>query len=50
MKKNRIRKALERLEKQLVSKTKTEKKTGKKVSLTEHDVKRIEKEIEILKK
>ena len=37
--------ALERLKAQLESGTKTEKKTGKTVSLTDTDKKRIEKEI-----
>jgi hypothetical protein len=41
--------ALDRLETQLESGTKTQKKTGKTVSLTEADKKRISKEIGILK-
>ena len=40
--------ALRRLETQLESGTKVQKKTGKTVSLTEKDKKRISKEIEIL--
>lgn len=40
--------ALQRLEKQLESGTKVEKKTNKTVSLTESDKKRISKEIDIL--
>lgn len=40
--------ALVRLETQLESGTKAEKKTGKTVSLTEKDKKRISKEIDIL--
>jgi hypothetical protein len=40
--------ALVRLEEQLESGTKTQKGTGKSVSLTEKDKKRISKEIEIL--
>jgi hypothetical protein len=41
--------ALDRLEFQLESGTKTEKKSGKTISLTEKDKKRISKEIGILK-
>lgn len=40
--------ALQRLESQLESGTKVQKKTGKTVSLTESDKKRISKEIESL--
>ena len=40
---------LERLENQLESGTKTQKKTSKIVSLTESDKKRISKEVEVLK-
>ncbi len=40
--------ALVRLEAQLESGTKAEKKTGKTVSLTEKDKKRISKEIDVL--
>jgi 5-bromo-4-chloroindolyl phosphate hydrolysis protein len=42
--------ALERLENQLTTKTKTKKKSFEKVGLTEKDLKRIKKEIEVLKK
>lgn len=42
--------ALSRLETQLVSGTKIAKKTAKSLPLTEGDKKRIEKEIDILKK
>jgi hypothetical protein len=41
--------ALARLEAQLTSGVKPSKKTNKKVPLSKHDVKRIEKEISILK-
>ena len=48
---DRRTKVLDRLKQQLADKTKTEKKThNKKVSLTEVDKKRIEREIEILSK
>lgn len=50
-KKERQRKALDRLEKQLSMGTKTKKKTlGEQTSLTDKDKKRIKGEIEILKK
>ena len=49
-KRSRQARVLEVLEKQLKSGVKTEKKTTDvKVPLTEHDIKRINKEIEILK-
>jgi hypothetical protein len=47
---DRKKRALDRLQKQLESGTKTEKKGTKKVSLSETDKKRIQKEIEILSK
>jgi len=50
MKKSRQKRVLEVLEKQLVLGTKTQKGTlSDKVELTEHDKKRIQKEIGILK-
>lgn len=49
-KKDRQQRALERLQKQLKSGTKTQAKTNKKVPLSETDIKRIEKEIGILSK
>lgn len=45
----RRKNALARLEAQLISGVKTEKKSSKKVPLTDSDKKRIEKEISILK-
>jgi len=42
--------ALQRLEAQLASGVKTEKKSNKKVPLTESDKNRIQKEMDILKK
>lgn len=47
---DRRNKALARLEKQLESGNKTERKTNKKVPLSDTDKKRIEKEINILSK
>lgn len=47
---DRRKNALSRLESQLASGNKTAKKTNKKIPLTDGDKKRIEKEIEILKK
>lgn len=49
MKLERKKNALARLEAQLVSGVKTEKKSSKKIPLTDSDKKRIEKEIETLK-
>jgi len=46
---SRRERVLESLQKQLVDKTKTEKKTGDKVELTEKDTERIKSEIDILK-
>lgn len=47
---DRKKRALDRLETQLTSGTKTQKKSVKKVPLTDGDKKRIEKEIVILSK
>ena len=49
-KKVRQQLALERLEDQLKSNTKTAKKSQEKVDLTDQDIRRIEQEIEKLKK
>ena len=49
MKQIRKKNALSRLEAQLISGVKTEKKGNKKIPLTDSDKKRIEKEIDILK-
>lgn len=50
LKQNRRQNALKRLEAQLASGNKTQKKSfTKKVELTDKDIKRINKEIEILK-
>jgi hypothetical protein len=50
MKLERNKSALARLEAQLVSGVKTEKKSNKQIPLTDSDKKRIEKEIETLLK